>query len=298
MTIFVENELKSLFATPVKIMTACKIEKTYSHDRTLDSSVTSIKGCSETRKENVATESMSDGKAQNSGYGVESNLCVGASLSGNGKDDICEEKNEVESVLLLNKSTGVLSGAEYDGCEGLEDQLAQNKEECMKDTNLVTGEDNEEHVIPLAQSCLHDKALEKNIISSSCSPWDLYEPESRAHMSETLSCHSKAPNKSEGEMVQNTEAVVESSDTDLQKSEVPENDYLLTAGSDDGNDLRETLVETSSDPEEAKTGSFQIDVADKGSVNLIVLWSTYEFRCLDDKMFKAIMGFELKYDIM
>lgn len=294
MSIFVENA-KSLFATPVKIMTTCKIEKTYSHDRIPDSSVTSIKGCSETMKENIATESMSDRKAQNAGYEVESNVCNGASLSGNGGDDICKGINEVESVLLPSKSTGVLSGAEYDGCEGMEDQLAQNTVEFVKETNLLTGEDKKEHVIPLAQSCLHDEALEKNIISSSCSPCDLYELEGCAHVSKTLSCHSKAHNKSEGEMIQNTEAVVESSDADLQKSDVPENSHLLTAGSDDGNDLRETSVETSSDPEEAKIGSSQNDVADEGSFNLIVLWRKYEFQCLNDKMFEAIMIFGLYY---
>ncbi|KAH6759095.1 hypothetical protein C2S51_019330 [Perilla frutescens var. frutescens] len=238
-----ENQLKFLFATPVKIISPNKIEE----------SVTSIKECSGTMKENDATESTSNEKVQNAGYEVENNLCIGDSLSDYGGDDICEEMNEVESSELLNTPTRILSGAGYDGCEALEDQLKQNKEEeCLKETDLITEED-EEQVIPLAQSCLLDEATEKNVISSS-----------GTHMLETLSCKSKAHGKSEEEMEQSTEAVFDLSDADLQKSDVPENSHLLTVGSDDGNILREASIETSSDPEIAKNSSFQKDVAEKG----------------------------------
>ncbi|KAH6800166.1 hypothetical protein C2S52_000630 [Perilla frutescens var. hirtella] len=238
-----ENQLKFLFATPVKIISPNKMEE----------SVASIKECSGTMKENDATESTPNEKVQNAGYEVENNLCIGASLSDYGGDEICQEMNEVESSDLLNTPTRILSGAGYDGCEALEDQLKQNKEEeCLKGTNLITEED-EEHVILLAQSCLHDEATEKNIISSS-----------GTHMLETLSCKSKAHGKSVEEMEQITEAVFELSDADLQKLDVPENSHLLTVGSADGSILREASIETSSDPEIEKNGSFQKDVADKG----------------------------------
>lgn len=196
-TIYVESELKRLFATPVKMLTPFKIEETYSHERILDSSVTSIKKCCDTMKGNAAAESMPDEEVQNAGYEVENNFSIGTPLSDNGGDDICEEI--------------------------------------------------------------------------------------------------KAHNTSDGGNIQNTEAVVESCDADLQKLDLPAYSHLLTASSDDGNILREPSVQTSSDPEEENFGSCQKDVADKGSVNFIVMCSKYRVQCLDNKISEPIIGFGFKY---
>ncbi|XP_057795394.1 uncharacterized protein LOC131011641 isoform X1 [Salvia miltiorrhiza] len=220
----------------VKVTTPYKTEENYFHDRVLDGSVTSIKECSEAMKENVAAGSTSYEKAQNIGYEIENNLGIGASLSDNGGDDICEDTNEVERFELLNTSTGVLSGAEYDGCEALEDQLTHRKEECLQEIISVTQEDREGHVIPLAESCLNDEATEKSFINASGSQRNFYELESCTHMSEICT-------------------ISELSDADPQKSVVPESSHLPTACSNDGDILRETLIETSSDPEVAKIGS-------------------------------------------
>ncbi|KAK6118777.1 LOW QUALITY PROTEIN: hypothetical protein DH2020_047468 [Rehmannia glutinosa] len=88
---------------------------------------------------------------------------------------------------------------------------------------------------------------------------------------ENLSCGNKAYLKSEGEIEQSSETAFELSDADTQqKSNVLENSDRLTACNEDGNILRESLVDTSSGPldaEAANIGSFngEKDVMDKGA---------------------------------
>ncbi|KAL1543695.1 hypothetical protein AAHA92_20636 [Salvia divinorum] len=245
-----------------------------SFNRALDGSVTLIQELSEAVKENVGTGVSSNEEVHNAGYEIESNLGTGAAFSDNGGDDTCEDANEVEinlgtgaalsdnrgddicedlkeveSFELLNTSTGVLFKAEYDGCEALEDHLTHSKEKCLQESNSITEEDMEEHVIPQAESRLNDEATEKSIISVSGSPY----------MSEPRSYKSETNNKFEGEMTQSN--ISESSGVDLQKSDVPEKSHLPSACNNDHDNLRETSIETSSDPEVANIGSSEKGVS-------------------------------------
>lgn len=200
----------------------------------------------------VATESLSYEKAQNAGHDVENNLNVGASLSDDGGDNICKGIDEVETFELPNTSTRVPSGAVHESCEALEDQLVQNKEESLQEADSRREEDMEEHAIPLAESSLIDEAIENNVISTSGSPQVSNKIENYSGMSKV------------------------ESDADIQMSGVSDDCHLDSSLND--NILREAPAETSSDSDVAKIISLEKDVTEKGTVNLIVMWSRYKFQ--------------------
>ncbi|KAI3464683.1 hypothetical protein Pfo_021346 [Paulownia fortunei] len=274
-----ENQLKLLFATPIKIVAPCKVDESSAHDKKLDRAAMSTPECVGTMKEIAATQIKSDETVRDNENELENSICLGNSSSDNSEDVTNEELHEVESVALVNISTTVLSEAEYDGYVASGEQLTENTCKCLKETNFIK----EEKIIPLGQSCLNDEATdndsastEKNIISSSVSLRNLDKLEGCRDMlidtdlSENLSCGNRVYNKSKGQMAQSSEAAFELSDADFQKSNVPENSYHLTACYEDGDFLRKTSIDTfrgSLDAEIANTDSFdgEKDAIDKGT---------------------------------
>lgn len=225
-------------------MALCKVDETSAHDRKLDSAAMLTPECVGTMKEIAITETRPDEKVLDAGCEPE--------------EETNEELNEVESLELANISTAVLSGAEYDGCGALEEQLNDDTSECSKVTNLITEENKEEKII---QSCLYDEAIdnesesiEKNIVSSSGSMKNLDKLESSqdmlvgANLPVNISSGRRVHLKAEEEMMQVSEAPSELSDADFQKSDFSD-DCHHRAGS----------------------VSDQKDVLDKGNTSLIVI---------------------------
>ncbi|PIN04482.1 hypothetical protein CDL12_22982 [Handroanthus impetiginosus] len=264
-----ENQLKLLFATPIKIVTPCKVDETSAHEEKLDNAAM-FKECVRRMKENVVTQIKSDEKVGDSGNEFEYSLPIRNSLPRNGEDVTSKELHQAEGVELVNKcTTPVLSGSEYDGCEVSKQQLTENTCECMRETNFITEENKEEKIISLGQSrhCgeatdNHTKVTDRDIFSSSGALKNLDKVEGctdlliDSDLSENLSCRNRSYLKSEEELAQSSEAAVELSDAGFQNSDIQENGH---PGYVDGNILRETSFDNfrgAMDAKVANVGSF------------------------------------------
>ncbi|KAL8515043.1 hypothetical protein ACS0TY_013938 [Phlomoides rotata] len=220
------------FATPIKK------DETWSHGSGLDRPVPSVIKCSDTMKENVATQSKSDEKDHHTGF-------------------------ELESVEMVNISTTVLP-------EASEEQLTEKTVECLKETTLKIEECEEEKAIPLRESCLYEapgddsNLTQRNCIGSSGSPRNLAQIDgcqdllTDSVLSQSISCKSRIYHATEGDMIPCGEAVFGLSGADLQRSNLPEKSNHLIACSEDGNILRETPVESFRGPLDAEVADTSI----------------------------------------
>ncbi|KAL6524946.1 hypothetical protein OROMI_030539 [Orobanche minor] len=257
-----DNQLKLLFATPMKIDSRSKVDETSCHEKKLDRAELSITECVGTTKENAEAQIKSGEKVRAAENELENSLC--RESSSDGEEINYEESIESESAELVNASTLILS-------EASDEHLVESTCECLMKSDFETEENSEETIISLGESCLYEGATdydcdltEKITISSPGSVGNLSKLEGCQDMvidtdsSEKLICGSRGCLKSNRKVAQSSEAKFELSDVDIQKPNILENSHNLTAYCED-NKLSETLIDTfegSMDSKVANIASF------------------------------------------
>ncbi|KAL6492963.1 hypothetical protein OROGR_032722 [Orobanche gracilis] len=253
-----DNQLKLLFATPMKIDSPSKVDETSCHEKKLDRADASITEYVGTTKENAVAQIKPGEKVRAAENELDHSLCRESSSGG---EEINYEKSiEIESVGPVNASTLIFSEASYE-------HLVESTCECLMKSDFETEENNEETIISLGESCLYEgttdydcDSTEKNTISSPGSMRNLSKLETCQDMvietdsSEKVSCGSRGCLKSNRKVERSSEAKFELSDVDSQKSDVIENSHNLTAYFED-NKLRETLIDTFEGSMDSKVAS-------------------------------------------
>ncbi|KAG8378091.1 hypothetical protein BUALT_Bualt08G0102000 [Buddleja alternifolia] len=267
-----ENELKLLFATPIKIVAPCKDDETSAGDRTLKNDVFYRK-CVSTIKENATTPIKSDEKMGDTSNELQNSLSLGNSLSHNGEDIANDELSKVHSVEVMNPcTTTVTPESEYDGCEASEDQWTENTFESAKEiySSREESKDKKNIYSEASDEATYDgnESMEKNFINSAGSLRSLDNVGGCHDMLIDTDLLGKLSCGSEGKMAKSTDAGLGiSEDADFQKS----NSHIFTACYEDVNILREAPIDTSAgpvDPVIANIGSIGIqkdDAIDKGT---------------------------------
>ncbi|KAL3638939.1 hypothetical protein CASFOL_016846 [Castilleja foliolosa] len=247
-----DYQLRLLFATPIKIDSPSKVDKTSTHENESNRADKPFTKCDDIAVENSVAQIKSDEKMRD----VENELknCLCPSSDSSEKPNFVGS-NEVDSVESMNTSGLGLS-------EALEKHLTENTcdEEGVKKCDLLTEENKDERIIFLGESCLFEEATdnecgltEENTISSFGSSRQLDKVEGcqdilmDTDLPENLSCGNRVCPKSEKKMSLSSGAECEISDAYIQKSNVLENNHHLTCCYEENN-VNETLIDTLEGP--------------------------------------------------